>query len=231
MTLIELLVAITIVALVAGGVTYGLGMVARTSLRSACMKIVAASRFAYARSVSSGQTLRVVLDLEQHQMSIEEAHGRVTLVRASDARRQEIERDAREGDESASSADPWAAAQAALSKTQRPSFGASPFSVIRDADGEPIARYQPRGLGGGIRIAKLFVPHEPEPRERGRGAIYFFPRGRTEHAVVWLGDHRDDVYAVELHPLTGRATVHPSAYEPRMLGEDEREERASEVRE
>jgi type II secretory pathway pseudopilin PulG len=230
MTLIELLVAITIVALVAGGVTYGLGMVARTNLRSACMKIVAAARFAYARAVSSGRTLRVVLDFEQHQMSVEEAHGRVTLVRVNDPRRREIEGGAEDGDESASSADPWAAAQAALSRTQRPSFGASPFSVIRDADGDPIARYQPRSLGRGVRIVKLFVPHEPEPRDRGRGAIYFFPRGRTEHAMVWLADHRDDVFAVEIHALTGRATVHTSAREPRLLSDDEPEERASEVR-
>jgi general secretion pathway protein H len=228
MTLIEIMVAIIIVALVSTGVTYGMGLLMRTSLRSACMKILAASRFAYGRSVAQGTTVRVVLDLDQGSLALEEAHGPVALARATDPTRVAMTRgddeDAPPADDGAS-VDPWAAAQAALSRTQQPSFGASPFAPIANDEGETIERYTAHPLGRGIRIVRLTVPHEPEPREQGRAAIYFFPGGRTEHAFVQVSDGRDGVYTVELHPLTGRGKVHTSAYEPREL-EDDRSERS-----
>jgi hypothetical protein len=78
-------------------------------------------------------------------------------------------------------------------------------------------------------IERLIVPHEPEPRTEGRGSIYFFPGGQTEHAVLWLSDGGDRVFAVELHPLTGRTRVYDYAYAPEQLLEDGRGEAQSEV--
>ena len=105
------MVAIVIVALVSTGVTYGLGLLMRTSLRSACMKILAASRYAYTRSVSQGVTVRVVLDFDDARLSIEEAHGRVTLARASDPTSVAMARGSDEegGDDDRTGIDPWAA--------------------------------------------------------------------------------------------------------------------------
>lgn len=223
MTLIEIMVAVIIVAIVSTGVTYGLGLMMRTSLRSACMKILAASRYAYTRSVTQGVTVRVVLDFDETKVAIEEAHGRVALTRASDPTRAAMAHDSKNeagASDDRTGVDPWAAAQAALQRTQRPSFGASPFASIADEDGDPIERYAPHSLGSGIRLIKMLVPHEPDAREHGRGAIYFFPGGRTEHAVIQLTDGRDDVYTVELHPLTGRGTVHTAAWEPRDPEDD-----------
>jgi Tfp pilus assembly major pilin PilA len=210
MTLIEMMIVVIIVALAAAGTSYALGALERTQLRSACMRIAAAARYAYNRSISHGTTVRLVFDLDAETVAFEEAHGRVTLARADDPRREEAaEEGGQNGD--VSGVDPWAAAQARLSSTLRPSFGGSPF--------QPIAglRYQAHPLGAGVTIERLIVPHEPEPRERGRGSIYFFPGGLTEHAVVWISDGDDQVYAVEIHPLTGRARVHDHAYEPDEL--------------
>ncbi len=220
-TLIEVLVVVAIIALVSVGATYGFSLLTKTNLRSACMKVMAASHFAYNRAVSQGMTVRVVFDLDAGKMSIEEAHGRVQLVRNDDARRREIEDNAEEEEaESASAVDPWEAARAGLEKAQHPTFGASPFGPIRDAEGESVARYSPNSIGSGIRIVKMFLPHEPEPRTRGRGAIYFFPGGRTEHCVVQLMDASERVYSVEISALSGRGTVHTEAFEPQSL-EDE----------
>jgi general secretion pathway protein H len=221
MTLIEIMVAVIIVAFVSTGVTYGLGLMMRTSLRSACLKIIAASRYAYTRSVTQGATVRVVLDLDEARLAIEEAHGRVALTRATDPTSAAMAGGDDEGSgDDRTGIDPWAAAEAALQRTQHPTFGASPFSTISDEDGDPIERYAPHSVGSGIRFVKMLVPHEPDPREHGRGAIYFFPGGRTEHAVIQLTDARDDVYTVEIHPLTGRGTVHTEAWEPREVEDD-----------
>ena len=209
MTLIEVMIVVIIVALAATGKSYGLGALERTQLRSACMKVTAGARYAYNRSIARGTTVRLVFDLEQETMGFEEAHGRITLARATDPRREEIAEESN-GDDIAG-VDPWAAAQARLASTLRPSFGASPFEAIQGR------RYQARPLGGGITIERLITPHEPEPRQQGRGSIYFFPGGQTEHAVVWLSDGGDRVFSVELHPLTGRTRVRDHAWEPDEL--------------
>lgn len=222
MTLIEIMIVVVILAVVATGITFSLGAIARTNLRSGCMKILAASRYAYSRSISQGTTVRVVLDADNGTLSIEEAHGRVVLARSGDPLREASEEAGEEG----AAVDPWEAARQRLEKTMQPTFGASPFAPIRGRNGEELEMYKARPIAPGVRIARMYLPHEPEPRERGRGAIYFFPGGRTENAVVWLSDSSDRVYSVELHPLTGRGKVRNEAYEPdpRDLEEDEVED-------
>jgi general secretion pathway protein H len=218
MTLIEIIVVVIIIALAATGITYSLSALTRANLRSSCMTVTAGARYAYNRAISQGNTVRLVFDLDTDQMSFEEAHGRVTLARLDDATRAELE-DGEDG----TAVDPWAAAQARLSDTLRPSFGASPFTAI------PGRRYQARPLASGIAIQQLIVPHEPEPRTEGRGAIYFFPGGQTEHAVLWVADGNDRVYSIELHPLTGRTRVHDFAYEPEVMLDDGQGRSRSEV--
>ncbi|HBQ11269.1 MAG: prepilin-type N-terminal cleavage/methylation domain-containing protein [Sandaracinaceae bacterium] len=211
MTLMEVIVVVIIGALAVTGITYGIGAITRANLRSGAMTFAAASRFAYGRAIAENSTVRLKLDFETSQMSFEEAHGNVTLARIGDATRQDLEEE--DGDDGAA-VDPWAAAQARLEDTLNPSFGASPFATI------PGRRYQARELADGVRVVRLFVPHEPEPLEEGTGAVYFFPGGQTEHAVVWLGDSSDRIYSVEIHPLTGRAQVYDYAYEPEQLLDD-----------
>jgi general secretion pathway protein H len=218
MTLIEIMIVIIIVALAATGASYAFGALERTQLRSACMRVGAAARYAYNRSISQGSTVRLVFDLERETLHFEEAHGRVTLARVGDPRRSDLAEDGEE-DADVSAVDPWAAAQSRLESTLRPSFGASPFSPMQGR------RYEAHPLGDGIAIDRLITPHEPEPRERGRGSIYFFPGGQTEHAVVWLSDGGDRVFSVELHPLTGRTRVRPQAYEPDELLDDDGSDR------
>lgn len=218
MTLIEVIVVVIIVAMAATGITYTIGAITRANLRSACMTLTAAARYAYGRAIAQSTTVRLQFDFETHQMSFEEAHGRVTLARVDDPTREQLE-----GEDQAV-ADPWAAAQARLDDTLNPSFGASPFSAI------PGSRYEPRELANDVKIRRLIVPHEPVPRTEGQGAIYFFPGGHTEHAVVWVGDDSDRVYSVEIHPLTGRTRVYDFAYEPEHLLGDGRGQSRSEVR-
>ncbi|MBX7191218.1 MAG: prepilin-type N-terminal cleavage/methylation domain-containing protein [Sandaracinaceae bacterium] len=223
MTLIEIMIVVLIVAVAATGLSYGFGALNRTQLRAACMRLTAASRFAYNRAISRGTTVRIALDFEHGTMAIEEGHGRITLARMSDTRRQAIEEEDEDGSDSASAVDPWEAARARLADTLHPSFGASPFQPISGR------RYTAQPVAEGVDIERLITPHEAEPRTRGTGHIYFFPHGQTEHAVVWLSDGGETVFSVEIHPLSGRARVRASAYEPEELM-IEGDESTSEVR-
>lgn len=222
MTLIEIMIVVLIIAVAATGLSYGFGALNRTNLRSACMRLTAASRFAYNRAISRGTTVRIALDFSAGTMAIEEGHGRITLARTTDARRQDIEEDAEDGDASVA-VDPWEAARARLADTLHPSFGASPFQPIQGR------RYEAQPLAAGVELERLITPHEAEPRERGTGHIYFFPHGQTEHAVVWMTDGGESVFSVEIHPLSGRARVRSTAYEPEELMVDG-DDSTSEVR-
>ncbi len=209
MTLIEMMIVVIIVAVAATGLSVGFGALNRTHLRSACMRIAAASRYAYNRSISQGTTVRLAFDLDTEQMSFEEAHGAITLARIDDERRGVTE-DENDGVDAAG-VDPWEAARARLADTLRPSFGASPFTTLAGS------RYAAAELSDGIAIDRLITPHEAEPREDGVGHIYFFPNGQTEHAVVWVTDSGDRVYSIEIHPLTGRGRIREGSYEPEEL--------------
>lgn len=224
MTLIEILIVIVIMAVAAVGISFAVGALTRTRLRSSTVKVVAASRYAYNRAVSQGTTTRVVIDVDENTIAIEEAHGRVTLARMDDPRRENDE-----SDDDEAGVDPWASAQQRLEETMRPTFGASPFSPIRGSGGEVLDRFRTQPIGNGIDVVRLILPHEPEPREHGKGSIYFFPHGMSEHAVVQLSDGTN-VYSVEIHPLTGRGKVHNFAFEPEPVSEDARDEDLSEVR-
>lgn len=224
MTLVEILVVVALIALATSMVTLGLGAITHSRLRSGCMRLAAAAHFAYNRAIADGKTLRVVVDMQNSHLSIEQSRTRdVTLARVGDPRRTDNTEDA-EKDEAA--VDPWAAARARLADTLKPTLGRSPFGPLTGSDGKPLARYRNVSLGRGVRVIRMILPHEPVPREKGQGAIYFFPSGMTEHAVVQLSDLRgDQVYSLELHALTGQSKLYDHAFVP----EDVSETGASEV--
>lgn len=207
MTLIEIMVVIVLITLVMGGVSLGVGALDRTHMKQSTVKIAAACKFAYQRAINESSTVRLYFNLDAGTFSIEEAHGRVTLMKGASGAKETIE----EG--TAGSVDPWAAAQKRLEKTFTPSLGASPFTAIS-------SRHANIALGRGIRIKKVIVPHEPEPIESKDAAIYFFPQGTAEHALVVLQDSRG-VFSIEVDPTSGRATVNDREVEIHTLDADE----------
>jgi prepilin-type N-terminal cleavage/methylation domain-containing protein len=226
-TLIEVLAVLVIAGLAAGGVGYGLGVWGRADIKSGCNQILSAARFAYNRALVRGTTVRLSFTIPGNEFAIEETHGRVTLARATDERRLA----AAEGNKDrGADVDPWEAARSRLQDTFKPSLGASSFGPLEDNEGNATTKYSKISLGRQARIVKLITPHDLEPVENGKGAIYFFPGGLTEHAVVQLSDGSDTVYSVEISALTGRGRVYTKAYEPpEMVEEAKGEEEVSEV--
>lgn len=226
MTLIEIIIVTAILALAMSGVTFSVGALTRTNLKSGAAKLGAAARYAYNRAVTRGTTVRVHFTIPGSMFSIEEAHGGVTLGRAKDKKdKKNLDDEGR----SVAAVDPWASAQARINQPDKPTVGASPFGPITSQDGEVLKRYQNVSLGRGVQVIKLLVPHEPEPVTQGEGSVHFFAGGLTERAVIQLGDGRGAVYSVEVHPLTGRVKVHPAAYEPPEILQEIEGEEISEV--
>jgi type II secretion system protein H len=227
-TLIEMIIVTVILALAASGMTFSLGALSRANLKAAAGKLGAGMRFAYNRAVTQGTTVRVRFRIPSGAFSIEEAHGGVLLASLKD---KENKRAMGKDGKPVDAVDPWEAAQARVKQPDKPTMGASPFSPLSTSDGTPQKRYTDVKLGTGVQIVKLSVAHEPEPRTAGEGAVHFFPGGRSEHALIQLGDGRDSVYTVEVRALTGRIKVYPEAHESRDLLSEPDEEEKSEVKE
>jgi len=214
MTLIELIVVVVILALAASGLSFSLGAVTKTQLKSAASKLVAAARFAFNRAIVQGTTVRIAFDIPGNTFSIDEAMDGVALARNDDERRKNTV------DKTGSdvvAVDPWTAARNRIQDALHPTFGASPFHPLADKNGKALARYSKVQLGRRIHFLKLLVPHEPAPLLHGKGAVHFFATGMTEHAVIQLSDGGESVYSVEVRALTGRCRVYPEAYEPHQL--------------
>ena len=207
------MIVVVIIAMVMTGVTMSLRALTEANLRSGAVTVAAACRFAYQRAIIQSKTVRVAFDFEANTIAIEEAHGQITISSGN-------EEDASDSDEDTSGRDPWALASERVSGTFDPSFGRSPWGAIRDAEGNTLSRYTAQPIGDGVQIQRLFTPHEPEPRETGTGAIYFFPQGHSEHAFVQLSDGDEDVFTVEVHPLTGQALIHGIELTPEEAAED-----------
>jgi general secretion pathway protein H len=230
-TLIEMIIVVVILALAASGISLSLGALSRASLKAGAGKLAAAMRYAYDRAITQGTTVRVRFKLAGNTFSIEEARNGVLLTGKKERldKRSIIAATGKVVD----SADPWEAAQARIAHPDKPSLGASPFSQLTTEDGSPLKRYTNVSLGNGVLFVKLIVPHEPEPRTTGEGAVYFFSGGRGEAALVEIGDGRDSVYTLEVKPLTGRVKIYADAHETRNLIKDhidENEEDESEVK-
>lgn len=220
MTLIEVVVVVVIIALAFSGLSFSLGALTRTNLKAGAMKLAAAARFAHYRAVIQGSTVRIAFAVPGNTFSIEEARGQIALARADDERRKET---VEEGGEDIAAVDPWSAAKSRVDQALKPNLGSSPFGPLESASGASSTRYTNVALGRRVQIVKLIVPHEPTPLENGKGAVHFFPGGITEHAVIQLSDGGEGRFSVELHPLTGRAKIHPEAYEPEdLLGDPEK---------
>jgi type II secretion system protein H len=214
MTLIEMIIVVVILALASTGISLSLGALSRASLKSGAGKLGAAMRYSYNRAVTQGTTVRVRFKLTGSTFSIEEAHGGVLL---ASRKAKEDKRAMGENGKAVDAVDPWAAAEARIKHPDKPTVGASPFSPLTTQDGIKIKRYSEVSIGRGVQFVKLIVAHEPEPRTHGEGAVHFFPGGRSEHALIEIGDGREGIYTVELRALTGRVKIYAEAYESRNL--------------
>jgi prepilin-type N-terminal cleavage/methylation domain-containing protein len=232
LTLIEIMMVVVIIGIGASAVSVGIGAVTKTNLRSACIRLVALSQYAYHRALANGTTVRMTLDLDEGSVMLSEAEGRVSLVRSDAPLREKAAEDEDIGDPGAA-LDPWESLRTKLEKPlEELKFPPSPFSSITSNNGTPIKRFQKQPVGDDIRIVRVIVAHEAEPREAGKTDLFFFPSGLTQHAVVQLRDKGDSVFSVEIHPLTGRGTVHNTPFEPEVLVDDptRRDSDATELR-
>ena len=218
---------IVLVALLAGAVLFGSGVLGGSRERAAATLIVTGVRLGLSRANSTGLPTRMVFDLDKNRVSLEESNQR-DVVREQDPEQSDEDQDA--GDDEA---DPVNALESAAHaealevvdgpRTPPPSF--TPIPAFRSEEGDEV---EGRDLGEGVQLRFVQTQHDSLELTSGRALLYFWPGGETENAVVHLGRGDSNGLSVMISALTGRAKIEKGKVElpePRADGEySEREE-------
>lgn len=214
-TLIELLIAIGLIALLTGGVASGMGAFGSTRLRSSATMILSGIRVAMTHANTTGYPTRLVFDIDQRTVHLEQANARM-LRRADDESRE----DPAAGAAAATEVEREAAAAAKRllegPRESPPRF--VPTDVFNTKDGNGKG---PRSLEPEIRFKSVQTEHDAEPRTEGRAYLYFWPGGGTEKAVIVLTrPGQPDGSSIVVSALTGRASIVRGTVEYDRPGDD-----------
>jgi general secretion pathway protein H len=199
MTLIEVLIVVALIAMLMGTLFFGSGMLTSSRQRAAGSLIISVSRLAVTRANTTGNPVRIVFDLEQERVFLEESTGR--MLRQKPTTRK---------------ADPSAGAEAS---TEAEKEAREEADRIMEGPSAPRASFRPspqlgpegRELGTGVEFRQVQTQHDAEPLTEGRAYLYFWPGGETEHAAIQIqrkGDpDADDTLTVVVSALTARAKI------------------------
>ncbi|MCL2725214.1 MAG: prepilin-type cleavage/methylation domain-containing protein [Polyangiaceae bacterium] len=207
MTLVEVLIVLVIVAFITGAVVMGSGQLASARLRHSSTMIAGAVRVAFSRATSTSKSIRLVMDMEESAIWLEEG-DQPHLVQTKDVT-------GTGGAEAATMAEKEARAE-----SDRIVKGpTAPRTNFHQIDPMGLVSSDPskvkKALERGITFREVQIAHDAEPRSSGRAYLYFWPGGQTERASIQLrvgrsNDERDTVTLV-VSPLTGKVTVKDGA--------------------
>jgi general secretion pathway protein H len=218
-TLIEIMVAIAIVALMTGGAIKALRSVRRTDLREATTHMSGAVRYLFDRASTTGKVHRLVIDLETGKYWAEISDDRFYVPHEAESTqglrmREEKEAEADEDERRR---------KEERERSRTPSSSSFDMSKLEVADFRPkrarFAAFKEMALKPvQLKKAKLrsvYTPRVVDALTSGRAYLYFFPLGQTEPAIITLSDMSGgSVYSLVVHPITGRVKIYNQHVDP-----------------
>ncbi|GEM_PF-228061 len=200
-TLLEVIIAIALIALLTGTLMLGVGFRRASERRSAAMLVLVGLRMGMTRANATGYPVRLVFDLGERRIGLEETTQRRLL------RSPEAEEEATGGGKTVSEVE-----RAAREEAERILQGPRPppprFAPVKEFGGEDGDGGFGRSLGAHARIRSVQTEHDPEPITEGRAYLYVWPRGGTEEAAIQITDDADDEgLTVRISALTGRGRI------------------------
>jgi general secretion pathway protein H len=201
LSLLELLVVVTVIAMLAGVAIMGSGALGSSRIRADAAMLTGAVRTATARANTTGRPARLAFDLDAHRIQLEESTGR--MLRKKD-----------EEESTGAGASPVTEAEQRAAKEAKgfldgPRAPPAMFAPVSDEMGFASDKGNGgRALSSGVRFRSVQTDHDGEPRTEGRAYLYFWPGGGTERAVIQLErEGAETGLSVLVSALTGRSRV------------------------
>jgi general secretion pathway protein H len=196
-TLIEVLVVISILALVMMLATPMVSGVTAANLRAASESVAGAIRYMFNVSAMTGAYCRLQLDLQGTAYRAECADRPFYLSKTLETATNEGEREEKddEEDEKRLSSDEEEMAER---QKLKPNFRELKTTLMKKA-----------ALPDGVRFDGIWTSHQRDRFTKGQGHLYFFPGGFTEKAYIHIVDEKGAAYTLIVNQLTGKVTVEP----------------------
>jgi general secretion pathway protein H len=230
-TLIEVMVALMIVALIATIGVKGFRTVTKSSLREGSSHMAGAIRFLFDRASITGKYHRLVIDLNEGRYWAEVSDDRFYAPNQAESeperRKREEKEDAAEeeerkrkekqqllyGSNSSSSSSASSSSSFDMSKMEVGEFRPrrARFAAFKETALKPVT------LKKEVRIKSVYTPRMTDPVTAGRVYLYFYPLGQTEPAVITLTDNLgESVFSLVVHPITGRVRIYNEEVRPNL---------------
>lgn len=206
MTLVEVMVVMTIMAIIMAIGGYSLSSLGGNDLRNDTLRMASVIKYTYANAALNNARYRLVVELGTGNYYTEVTDEPVISESESAADEELLTEEAR-----------------ALAKTkdrENDLFDESednPFAVDRRVTFErvqDIVIKQTR-LSEGVTFAKVYTPKFPdEPLEEGKAAVSMFPNGYMEPMLIILKDSDGNAYSLLTESMTGRVIVRTGEIDP-----------------
>lgn len=222
MTVLELMI---VLAIIGGGMFLlrtGFRAMTKADLVENSTELSAILRRTSQLAVETGQLHRVTFDLDKHVYAVEQCQGTSTI-QMNEALRPDDEKTKRAIDKGKErlrevpaehlAGDPEAATKNAIAIAGHHIADKMCMYVEEGLTGDVVKDSNPQKAwirtlrsAKGIKLKEIWVQHLDDSVTKGQTAIYFFPNGTAEKAVVEITDG-SETFTVLVHGLTGRVVL------------------------
>ena len=230
-TLIEVMVAMMVVALIATIGVKGFRSVTKGSLREGSAHMAGAIRFLFDRASITGKYHRLVIDLNEGRYWAEVSDDRFYAPNQAESESDRQKREAKETAAEEEERKRQEKQQLLYGSSSSNSSGASSSSSF-DMSKMEVGEFRPRRarfaafketalkpvtLKKEVRIKSVYTPRMTDPVTAGRVYLYFYPLGQTEPAVITLSDKSGEtVFSLVVHPITGKVKIYNVEVRPNL---------------
>ena len=222
MTVLEIMIVIAIIGGMAFIVRSGFRLITKADLVENSNELSAIMRRTSQLAIEHGEMHRVVIDLDGHYYAVEVCQGHTAIVRneALRANEEEVKRAKEKGQhrlnelppDALAAGDPDEATKRATAVAGHHVADRQCAPATEGLTGDTAGKGWQRKLKSdkGIKFKEVWVQHRDESATKGQVAVYFFPVGSAEKAIVELTDG-SEVFTVLVHGLTGRVELKDGA--------------------
>ncbi|MCM8764143.1 MAG: hypothetical protein NC830_02105 [Candidatus Omnitrophica bacterium] len=249
MTFMEIMIVISIIALVTSGVILGFTSLSHSRLRSSAYMLSAAAHRAFSLSTSRNESVRLVIDFENNSIDFESTEGKVLIDRNNPDQMDSENEEEKEKDKYQMAGEKES--RVSLSSKNNSSgetksmegkfdLGAKALAEKIKAgfhEGE-VPRYKPprfspiddpmlkeKKLENGVRFFTVYSQMMEEEKKNGRAYIYFSPDGTSDHTAIQITGKSGEIYTVEILPTSARTRIYNYPFVPDFSEDEEEMER------